>query len=148
MPSNKLSNDRESLWPALSKADYRITSPETTDYNCAAWAGNDTGRKWWPIQNNAYYWPAARKDDSRQAFIEGYRTQNYEECDSPAIEDGYEKIAVYFNTQGPQHVARQLPGGRWTSKLGEFEDIEHPNLSDVTSGDYGQPELIMRKKID
>lgn len=34
------------------------------------------------------------------------------------------------------HVARQLPDGRWTSKLGPDEDIEHNDLH-ALEGDVG-----------
>jgi len=42
----------------------------------------------------------------------------YSECHDASLEPGFEKIAIYANTDGPQHAARQLVTGRWTSKLG------------------------------
>ncbi|MCY7407984.1 MAG: hypothetical protein LH631_11575, partial [Alkalinema sp. CAN_BIN05] len=43
----------------------------------------------------------------------------------------------------PQHVARQLPNGLWTSKLGRLEDIEHE--LDGLSGDlYGTVQKFMK----
>lgn len=48
-------------------------------------------------------------------------------------------------------MARQLPNGRWTSKLGEVEDIEH-DLSDLEyeSDDnpycYGLASIFMMRK--
>ena len=45
------------------------------------------------------------------------------------------------------HAARQLSDGRWTSKLGELVDIEHPDLADVAGGIYGQPNLYMERRI-
>ena len=41
------------------------------------------------------------------------------------LQDGYEKIAIYALDGEPTHAARQLDTGRWTSKLGKHEDIEH-----------------------
>jgi hypothetical protein len=44
------------------------------------------------------------------------------------------------------HVARQLYTGAWTSKIGEWEDIEHLTLEAVSGGLYGEPAIIMRKE--
>jgi hypothetical protein len=46
----------------------------------------------------------------------------------------------------PLHAARQLPSGRWTSKLGELEDIEH-GLRDLEGDAYGTVVLIMKRPI-
>ena len=49
-----------------------------------------------------------------------------DKCDGQDLETDFDKIAVFANDQGiPTHAARQLPSGRWSSKLGELEDIEH-----------------------
>ena len=62
-----------------------------------------------------------------ECFIDAYRTLGYEPCDSEVVEKGFEKIALYVQVNGsPTHVARQLPNGIWTSKLGRSFDIEHP----------------------
>ena len=60
----------------------------------------------------------------------------YEECQSAALDAGYEKIALYAlqNDNGvlvPTHAAKQLRDGRWMSKLGGLEDIEHNTVGDV-----------------
>jgi hypothetical protein len=34
--------------PNLAIAGYKITSPDTTDYNCIAWAAGSTEEWWWP----------------------------------------------------------------------------------------------------
>jgi len=52
-------------------------------------------------------------------------------CDSAEVEPQFQKLAIYARDDGqhdggqPTHVARQFPNGRWTSKIGELEDIEH-----------------------
>ena len=43
------------------------------------------------------------------------------------------------------HAARQRPGGKWTSKLGKAEDIEHDTPDVVAGGLYGEVVLIMRR---
>jgi len=54
-----------------------------------------------------------------------------------APEPGAEKIAVYAAGEFYTHAARQLPNGKWTSKLGAAEDIEHDTAEDVAGGLYG-----------
>ena len=44
----------------------------------------------------------------------------------------------------PTHAARQFPGGRWTSKLGPAEDIEH-ELEELAGPLYGEVVLILRR---
>jgi len=97
-----------------------------------------------------YYWPpGVLRDDSLQAFIEGYRVYGFEVCDTPDLEEGFIKIAIFAEGDEPLHVARQLPDGRWTSKLGlEWEDIIHNDLNGVVRDDYGTPRLFLRKPID
>ena len=65
------------------------------------------------------------------------------------MEAGFEKIAFYAAPDDtPTHVARQLPNGRWTSKLGSWEDIEHATERDVEgigAFRYGEARRFMRK---
>jgi hypothetical protein len=44
------------------------------------------------------------------------------------------------------HAARQLPGGRWTSKLGNREDIEH-DLNAVSGEAYGTVVMVLKRPI-
>ena len=70
-------------------------------------------------------------------------------CDDVDSEPGFERVAIYAvgnePNLSPQHAARQLPSGRWTSKLGDWEDIEHHELRDVESPDYGRVVHVMRR---
>ncbi len=74
-----------------------------------------------------YYWVEGVTDElTMSAFIEAYQTLGYELCDNYQLESGFEKIAIYAIDDGePIHAARQLPTGKWTSKLGRWEDIRH-----------------------
>jgi hypothetical protein len=68
-------------------------------------------------------------------------------CGQADLEPGFEKIAPFADADGlPTHAARQLPGGRWTSKLGELEDIEH-DLNDVAGTAYGTVVQIMKRPL-
>ncbi len=46
----------------------------------------------------------------------------------------------------PEHAARQLANGRWTSKLGRAEDIEH-QLHDLEGEVYGTVALLMKRLL-
>ena len=45
------------------------------------------------------------------------------------------------------HAARQLPTGKWTSKLGKGKDIEHDTPEDVAGGLYGELQEIMKRPL-
>jgi hypothetical protein len=73
-----------------------------------------------------------------------YESVGFSACDGPELESGYEKIAIYTSGGEPKHASRQLPNGRWTSKLGRHEDIEHA-LDGVNSPAYGVPAAYMKR---
>ena len=117
------------VFPGLRDSEYRATSPATRDYNCIAWAAGDTRRWWWPnhdADNDAVYWPpGVPKEETLEAFAAAFATLGHSPCSGEEIEAGFEKIALFAKGEAPTHAARQLPSGRWTSKLGLREDIEH-----------------------
>jgi hypothetical protein len=79
------------------------------------------------------------------AFMAVFSLLGYELCETAAPEPGYEKIALFADSSGtPTHAARQLPDGRWTSKLGNLEDIEH-DLDDLSGKLYGRVAQLMRR---
>lgn len=41
---------------------------------------------------------------------------------------------------------RQLPDGKWTSKLGALEDIEHDRLDALEGDDYGRVVAYMKRQ--
>lgn len=70
----------------------------------------------------------------------------YALCKNAGYEDGFEKIAIYVDSNGkPTHVARQLSSGHWTSKLGKLEDIEHKTLESLSGSQYGTVAVIMKR---
>ncbi|MEL6882527.1 MAG: hypothetical protein AAFP09_18535, partial [Cyanobacteria bacterium J06607_10] len=61
---------------------------------------------------------------------------------------GFQKIAIYIDAQQtPRHVTRQLANGEWTSKIGQYEDIQHKTLEALTgeAPAYGTVAQIMKK---
>lgn len=107
----------------LRAGEYEITSNIDFGYNCIAWSANDMAHFWWPA---AHYWPSGiLAEASERAFAELYISLGYEECGDGRFQRGFEKVALFAKDGAPTHAARQLPDGRWTSKLGRWEDIAH-----------------------
>ena len=61
------------------------------------------------------------------------------------LETGFEKIALYASASLYTHAARQLPTGKWTSKLGNWVDVEHNSPDDVAGGVYGEVYQILQR---
>jgi hypothetical protein len=134
-------------FPRLTPANHRITSPATPDYNCVAWAAEDTehwwqpGRYWLPMD-----WP---EDDAGLAALErAFLEMGHVDCSmDESWESGFVKVALYGSGLFYTHAARQLVNGKWTSKLGEDVDIEHDTPEDVAGGIYGEVVEIMKRPI-
>jgi hypothetical protein len=47
----------------------------------------------------------------------------------------------------PEHVSRQLESGKWTSKIGRLEDIEHPTLAALEGKEYGKAKVMLKRKL-
>jgi hypothetical protein len=138
--------------PNLSPQQYEITSPETSDYNCIAWGAEEDDR-WWDPTDPDQYWPDnIPRELTISAFIQAYETIGYIPCESADLEPGYDKVALYAREDSqadggqPTHVARQLSNGRWTSKLGELEDIEH-ELEGLIGFYYGSVVQILKRPV-
>lgn len=138
----------EGIFPNLKKEEFELTSPRTVEYNCIAWAAGDNTKCWWPNFRIGYYWPPNLPcEETLEAFLLCFQSFGYKECESSDFEKGCQKVAIYTDAQGvPKHAARQLPSGKWTSKLGECHDIEH-TISGLDGGDYGNVVKILKKII-
>jgi hypothetical protein len=140
--------------PNLSQAfpnltnNYQVTSPATTQYNCIAWAASRDDSCWWPSLDGV--WPqGVSREITLAAFEAAFATIRYRRCENASLEPNLEKIVIYVDTLGfPTHAARQLPNGRWTSKLGKNVDIEHATPEAVNCPTYGTPALFMARQIN
>jgi hypothetical protein len=142
-------NPLESIFPGLAKGVYAVTSAQSKRYNCVAWAAGDTDNWWWPGPNTEVeHWPAAvTRAETLDAFREVFATLGYVVCQGEDLDPGFEKIALFAGNQGdPRHATMQLSTGRWTSKLGNLEDIEHA-LRDLEGIEYGAVVLVMKRPI-
>jgi len=70
----------------------------------------------------------------------------FELCDNGVLEAGFAKIALYAKGGEFMHVALQSPQGKWSSKIGGLEDIEHDTLEVLQGDAYGYPKIFMKKK--
>jgi hypothetical protein len=137
----------QQLFHRLRKGEFEITSPQDQRYNCVAWAADDVRRWWWPAESPFAFWPAVKREESISSFIEAFEILGYELADSGGHEKGFEKVAIFVSTdQVPSHMARQLPDGSWTSKLGRLEDIAHIDVNAVGGAEYGEVAAFLRRR--
>ena len=100
---------------------------------------------WWPDLLGVSYWPAGiPREETIDAFVQAFASEGYQLCETRELEAGSEKIILYVLDDKPTHAARQLPNGRWTSKLGRAEDIEH-DPDDLTGTIYGVIALVLQR---
>lgn len=128
----------------LASAKHQITSEKDDRYNCVAWALHDE-KEWWS-HLSGYKWPAPRSPRI-DSLVAVFTALGYERCTSADVEQGWEKVALYQKESIWKHVARQLPSGKWTSKLGPDEDIEHDDLACMCGNSYGELYCVMRKRV-
>jgi hypothetical protein len=134
----------KAIFPNLQDAEYELSSPQTSEYNCIAWAADDTENWWWPSVDD--HWPdGVPRVNTVDNFISAFRLLGYEVCGDGDFETHVEKVALYANANGPQHMARQLGSGAWTSKLGAEWDIQHLTAQAIERKIYGEVVIFMRR---
>jgi hypothetical protein len=135
-------------FPNLTDRNFIPRSPPTGEYNCVGWALHDQRNFIWPDERGQFAWPPdMASEDSVASLQRFFERIGFRVCNSLEYEQGFEKIAIYANQDGPQHVARQLPTGSWTSKMGEQLDAEHPTTNVLTGPGMGYVVRTM-KRID
>jgi hypothetical protein len=148
-----VAQNMEEQFPNLRSTGYELTSSDTIDYNCVAWAVEAEQEEWWwPDPMGEGYWPAsAPREETLEAFVATFELCGYDLCDTDKQEPGFEKIAIYVSLHGskPTHVARLKPNKNWTSKIGSSEDIEHVTLDGLTGEHpaYGKVAQCMKRRI-
>ena len=138
----------QELFPRLSTTVFEITSAHDNRYNCVAWAAGDTRRWWWPGEVQFSFWPAGvDRQESIASFAEAFATLGYEVSSSGDHDPELEKVAIFASSDGvPTHMARQLPNGYWTSKLGTLEDITHVDVNGLAGTDYGEVVAFLQRR--
>jgi hypothetical protein len=154
MRCTEIERDLENL--GANDYDQVNVSPATEDYNCIAWAAGRTDKPWWPSKEAPFYydWPVElpREEAGRETlenFIKAFQLQGYRVCRSSKHRSGIEKVALFAGSGGnPLHAARQLESGRWTSKCGDYEDIDHVNLAVMEGKVYGRALEFLERRRD
>ena len=145
----------EDSFPNISGSGYTQTSDYDPSYNCIAWAAErdaSAAEWWWPgPPEDGYTWPATvARAETVDCFLAAFATLGYQRCEHGRLEAGWQKLALYAREGVPTHMARQLPDGRWTSKLGRDVDITHSTtdaLEDTVrrESDYGKVVCYLRR---
>jgi len=135
------------LFPGTLAHPFLITSPPAKNYNCIAWACEDSSAWYWPDPDHNNFWPDnVPREVTLGAFQLLFEHLGYEACLDDSLEKRFQKIAIYSDSNNtPTHAARQLPNGNWTSKLGSWYDVAH-TVQNMDNGQYGKVAIIMRKK--
>ena len=134
----------EETFPELTRTGYEVTSDINDDYNCIAWAVGDN-KNWWS-HLPGYRW-SERRGPEVECLLELFAGLGFETCESSNLEEGYDKVAIFAIEGCWSHAARILPDGRWTSKLGGYEDITHPTVEALNGALYGNVHCVMRRAV-
>jgi len=134
--------------PGLRVAPYKVTSERDPRYNCIAWAVGDISHYWYDVKIKGYYWPPdAPSADTVEGWVYIFEILGYRKTDRRDLEPEFEKIAIYVTGEGfPEHVARQVSSGKWSSKMGRGCDMEHSTLEDIEGEIVGKAEVIMKRR--
>lgn len=77
-----------------------------------------------------------------------FESQGFCRCENSQVESGYDKIVIYADENDEfTHVAIQSRVGRWVSKLGDLEDVEHRTPEVLSGRAYGAPRVYMKRPI-
>lgn len=132
-------------FPNLEDDGGEVTAPPDYRYNCIAWAVGVTDDVWWPT-GPRNFWPAdVLMELTIDAFVAALETMGYSPAADGVLEPGVEKAALYTIGSVPTHAARQLPDGRWSSKLGGDCLISHNTPAGVEGAVYGTVALYLRR---
>lgn len=134
-------------FPNLDVDSVTVTHPPDAGYNCVAWAAGVTDAIWWPADPDAYWPPGVQDELTVDALISAMATAGYAPCTDGVRMPGLEKAAVYARDGVPTHVARQLAGGVWSSKLGRDCTVSHATPRGVEGPIYGSAVVFLQRPI-
>jgi len=155
---------KKSFYPTFPKLEkdilFDITSPQTDEYNCIAWAMgfNDRWVDCWP-EVEGHWWPPIEVCDLKpESLVKAFEYVNFVKCKDCDSEDGFEKVALYMLDDGinPEtgnhepiwtHASRVLSDKECHSKMGQSFDVHHSN-GDIFEGScYGHIYAFMKRKL-
>ena len=140
------SDKAKRLFPKIDLEGFGVTSDLDPFYNCFAWAGGDNKNVWQPSRSSYYVWLTGCYDETLENFIANYAVIGYKEESDSSLEPDFEKIALYVDHNGiPQHAARQLEDGNWTSKSSIIEDFTHKTPECLECEVAGNVAVILKR---
>lgn len=129
---------------------FKISSPQDSNYNCIAWAFRQYNNRWMQPPSGQYipqldavtWWP----DDVTpsmdiSSLLEAFLCNSFIPCDTWEHEEGYIKVALYYNPADNHwtHASRESRTGKyWLSKLGQGNDIHHSTPFSIEGNCYGK----------
>jgi hypothetical protein len=116
-------------------------------YNCISYEFGDTTTPWWPIKSHKNeYWPTNISQGLYiNSFNDLFKLYNYVSCkNDDSFDINHTKIALFSKNGIPTHACKQKDSISWTSKLGDFQVIEH-NLYEIQGETYGYILEIFKK---
>jgi hypothetical protein len=147
------------MFPNLKHGDAQIASKVDAAQNCLGFVIGDKKRPWWPwswspagygapgglVPPN--YWPDDLPSDETVPTIRmALERFGCKVCDSVGDpnRNEIERAVIYASAAGTAaHVAKELPNGRWASKLGDFHDIHHRTTANLEGNVYGHVVLTL-----
>lgn len=133
----------QDAFPNRSAANTRKTSDDDVSYNCFGWVIGKLEILSW---TSGSLWPEdAPRNFLIDSMIKVYEFFGFERCDNDFVEADIEKIAIYADGGIAVHAALQTANGKWSSKLGLAEDVEHDDLTAIAGGVYGQVACLMKR---
>ena len=122
-------------------------SPQDPFYNCIAFAANKHGF-WWPHGRRTQWPEDIPRKETPNSFYKLFQSLGYTNCKDGLHEEGFEKIAIYAaKDRKVTHAARQLPNGKWVSKLGTDIDIEHETVENLEGPHYGKVVRYLKRSL-
>jgi hypothetical protein len=121
-----------------------ISSPETGDYNCLAWALNDNS-KWYESEDDYCWFDKIDRDNKLSTIQKIFEQIGFNLTRNSEYQVDIERVAL-FSTDNIDcsHLARQIGKNVWTSKLGSSYDVNH-TLRAIEDGIYGNPILFLER---
>lgn len=138
-------------FPNIDIDGFEVTSELNPFYNCFAWARGENTSNVEPPTSKYVKWHNDNTAWTIENFLDNFANIGFTETtESADLENGIEKVAIYVTSDGePSHASLQKESGKWTSKLGIREDIEHSTPYCVENDTYGKVKIILkRKKMD
>ncbi len=122
--------------------NHQVKGAADKSYNCIAWAVGRSDANWDPKEGDDpdvnYFWPPNVPSDYQvTSLIAALDSMGFVICTDGSLEDGVEKVAIYADGTEYMHAARQLENGKWTSKMGKAQQIEHDAPEDLADPSMG-----------